>query len=56
MRKRFRLLLLAGLLAGTALLSGVESANACIREMCFEVDMNTVCCWSETCELQCWDW
>lgn len=54
--KKFRLLLLGALLTGAALLSSVEPAAACIREMCYEVDINTVCCWSETCELQCWDW
>lgn len=55
-KNKFRLLLLATLLTGTAFLSGVSPAVACIREMCFEVDDNTTCCWSETCVLECWDW
>jgi hypothetical protein len=55
-KNRVRLLLLAILLLGTTLLAGTRSADACIREMCFEVDYNTVCCWSETCVLECWDW
>jgi hypothetical protein len=55
-KNKFRLLLLATLLTGATLLSGVKSADACIREMCFEVDDDTVCCWSETCVLECWDW
>lgn len=55
-KNKFRLLLLATLLTGTALLSGVSPAVACIREMCFEVDDDTTCCWSETCVLECWDW
>lgn len=57
MRKnRVRFLLLAILLTGATLLSGVKPADACIREMCFEVDYDTTCCWSETCVLECWDW
>lgn len=51
--KKSRLLLLAALLTGTALLSGAKSAVACNPWMCFEVDLNTTCCWTGTCELEC---
>lgn len=55
-KNKFRLLLLAALLTGTALLSTTTSAVACNRWMCFEVDENTTCCWDGNCQLECWDW
>jgi len=55
MKKRTsRLLLLAGLLAGTALLSAARPALArCIPGLCWMVNESTTCCWSETCQLEC---
>jgi hypothetical protein len=56
--KKNRLLVLAAVLMGTALLSTSQSADArCIPGLCYEVDENTVCCWSDSgCILECWDW
>jgi hypothetical protein len=52
-KNRFRLLLLAVLLGGTALLSAARPAAACNPYMCWIVDENTVCCWEEDCTLWC---
>ena len=52
--KKSKLLLLAVVLTGTALLSAAKPAAACNPWMCFMVDENTVCCWTELCELECW--
>lgn len=53
MKKRFRLLLLAVLVTGSALLSAARPAAACNPYMCFNVDEYTTCCWEPTCELVC---
>jgi hypothetical protein len=55
MKKRsFRLLSLAAVLAGTALLSSARPAAArCIPGFCWMVNENTTCCWGETCQLEC---
>lgn len=57
--RKGKLLLLAAVLMGTALLSAAQPADAgrCVPGMCFEVDEYTTCCWSETgCVLECWSW
>jgi hypothetical protein len=51
---RFRMLLLAAVLTGTALLSAAGPAiSQCIPWMCWIADPNTVCCWDEYCNLWC---
>ena len=53
MTKKSRLLLLAVLLTGTALVSTARPAAACVRDMCFEVDAYTTCCYDDHCQLWC---
>jgi hypothetical protein len=52
---RFRMLLLATVLTGAALLSaaGPAISEQCIPWMCWIADPNTVCCWDEYCNLWC---
>jgi hypothetical protein len=52
--KKIKLLLLAAVLTGTALLSAARPAfSQCIPSMCWIVDEYTVCCWNEDCSLWC---
>jgi hypothetical protein len=53
MKNRIRLLLLATVLTGTALLSTARPAAACDPYMCWIVDENTACCWTGDCQLWC---
>lgn len=52
--RKIKLLLLAAVLTGTALLSAAKPAAArCVPYMCWNADENTVCCWEEDCSLWC---
>jgi hypothetical protein len=52
--RKFKLLLLAAVLTGTALLSAAKPAAArCVPYMCWNADENTVCCWEADCSLWC---
>lgn len=52
--KKSRFLVLAAFLTGAALLSAAKPAAACNPWMCFIVDEDTTCCWTQFCELECW--
>jgi hypothetical protein len=57
MKTRVRLFLLATAFTATALLSAAQpAASRCVPEMCFEVDLYTVCCYEMNCSLTCWSW
>jgi len=50
---RFRLLVLAGLLTGAALLSTAPPVLAQCFFYCWHVDENTSCCQTRTCDIIC---
>ena len=53
MTPRFRLLLLAALLTGTALLSTAKPAKAVCFFYCWHVDAETTCCRLRDCSIVC---
>jgi hypothetical protein len=53
MKTRIRLLLLAAVLTGTALLSAAKPAEAYCFFYCWLVNENTTCCQLEDCSVWC---
>ena len=53
MKTRLRLLLLAAVLTGTALLSASRPAEAACFFYCWHVDENTTCCQLRDCSIRC---
>jgi hypothetical protein len=53
MKTRLRLLLLAAVLTGTALLSAAPPAEAACPFYCWHVDENTTCCQLRDCSVRC---
>lgn len=51
MKTKLRLLLIASILAGTALIS--TAAQAWCPPYCWNVDENTTCCYEPSCEIVC---
>jgi hypothetical protein len=53
MKTKIRLLLLAAVLTGTALLSTTQPAEASCSFYCWHVDENTTCCRLRDCSIRC---